>query len=87
MHLLYPGGTSSLSAASLPIKRLGNKSVTHYQAEVANIKLLLNLSENVRIQGFTKPHNVGTEKSIAAILLTPVQKPQSNSVTLLRRPF
>lgn len=58
--------------ASLLIKRLGNKSVTHYQAEVANIKLLLNLCENVRIQGFTKPHNVGTEEPVAAIFLTPV---------------
>lgn len=58
--------------ASWPVKGLGNRSATHYQAEVANIKLLLNLCENVRIQGFTKPHDVGTEEPIAAVLLTPV---------------
>ena len=73
--------------ASRPVKSVSNKRGTHYQAEVTYLKLLLNFCENVRIQGFTEPHNMGTEEPIAAVLLTPVYRSQSDSVTLLTRMF
>lgn len=82
LHLLYPGGATSPACPPCPVPARP-QNLTHHQAEIAKIKLLLHLGENVRVQGLSKPHDVGPEEPVAAILLTPVQEPQRDPVTLL----
>ncbi|RLW04424.1 hypothetical protein DV515_00005854 [Chloebia gouldiae] len=79
-----PRSCHTLSVVSLPVQRTGKERATHDQAEVTNIQLLLHRREHAGIQGFTKPHNVGPQEPIAAVLLTPAQTPQWDSVMLQR---
>lgn len=69
---------------SLAVQRTGKESTTHNQAEVTNIQLLLHRREHAGIQGFPKPHHVGPQEPIAAVLLTPAQTPQRDRSAALQ---